>query len=116
MLWQSEPYGSRMDCHSPTFIKTCKQIKKSMGGVMDFLTMIKTIFVNYFQQNIYVAIALGVIFCLLLFRKPRVFFSIIFITMFLTGVLYLISTLSTTGAFQQQRIVQEEKQLYKDYL
>jgi chromate transport protein ChrA len=105
-----------MDCHSPTFIKTCKQIKKSMGGVMDFLTMIKTIFVNYFQDNMYIAIALAVVFCLLLFRKPKVFLTLIFVTVFLTGVLYLISTLSTTGAFQKQKLVQEEKQLYKDYL
>jgi chromate transport protein ChrA len=87
-----------------------------MEGVMDFLTMVKTIFINYFQHNIYVAIALGVVFSLLLFRKPKVLFSIILITLFITGVLYLISTLSTTGAFQKQKLVQEEKQLYKDYL
>jgi membrane protein implicated in regulation of membrane protease activity len=82
---------------------------------MDFLIAAKHIFVTYIQGHMYIAVALVMILCLLLFRKPKIFFAIFFIALFLAGVLYLISTLSTTGASQKQKLIKQEEQLYRDF-
>lgn len=82
---------------------------------MDFLIAVKHIFITYIQGHMYIAIALAMALGLLLFRKPKIFFTIFFITLFLTGVLYLISTLSSTGASQKQKLIKQEDQLYRDF-
>lgn len=81
---------------------------------MDFFSTIKYIFIPYFQENIYVAIALAVLFLLLLFRKPKIFFAVFFFAILLIGVLYLISTLSSVGVSQKEKLIHKEQQLYKD--
>jgi len=82
---------------------------------MNFLMMIKHIFSNYFQNNIYIVIVLAGVTCLLLFRKPKLFLIVFFISLILTGVLYLISTLSTKGVYEEQKYIYEEKQLYRNF-
>jgi multisubunit Na+/H+ antiporter MnhC subunit len=83
---------------------------------MNFLIAAKHIFITYIQGHMYIAIVLIIIFGLLLLRKPRIFFTILFIALFLTGVLYLISALSTTGASQKQKLLNQEEQLLnKDF-
>ncbi len=79
---------------------------------MDFLTAIKHVFIFYIQEHMYIAIALMMILVLLLIRKPKIFFLIVFISLLLTGVLYLISTLSTTGASHKQRLIQQEEKVF----
>lgn len=78
---------------------------------MDFLIAAKHIFITYFQGHMYIAIALIIVSGLLLLRKPKIFFTILFIALLLTGVLYLISTLSTTGAYQKQKLINQEERL-----
>jgi multisubunit Na+/H+ antiporter MnhC subunit len=78
---------------------------------MDFLTAIKHIFITYVQDHIYIGVAIIIVLGILLIRKPRVFLLILFISLILTGVLYLISTLSITGASHKQRLIHEEEQL-----
>jgi len=82
---------------------------------MDFLIAAKHIFVTYIQGHMYIAVALVMILGLLLFRKPKIFFTIFFIALLITGVLYLISTLSSTGASQKQKLIKQEEQLYRDF-
>lgn len=88
---------------------------KIRGWIMDFLIAAKHIFVTYIQGHMYIAVAIVMVLCLLLFRKPKIFFTIFFIALFLAGVLYLISTLSTTGASQKQKLIKQEEQLYRDF-
>ncbi len=83
---------------------------------MDFLLMIKYIFFDYFRDNIHIAIALAGVVCFLFLRKPKLFFTVFFIALILTGVLYLISTLTITGAYQEYRLLHKEKRLYREYL
>lgn len=82
---------------------------------MNFLLMIKHIFIAYFQNHIYIAIALAILSGLLLFRKPKPFFIAFFISLILTGVLYLMSILSTRGAYEEQKYIYEEKQLHRNF-
>jgi membrane protein implicated in regulation of membrane protease activity len=82
---------------------------------MDFLIAVKHIFITYIHGHMYIAIAIAIILSLLLFKKPKIFFTIFFIALFLAGVLYLISTLSTTGASQKQKLIKQEEELYRDF-
>lgn len=82
---------------------------------MDFLLMIKYIFLDYFRDNIHIAIALAGVVCFLFFRKPKLFVTVFFIALILTGVLYLISTLTITGVYQEYKLIHKEKH-YRDYL
>lgn len=82
---------------------------------MDFISLIETIFIGFFAENIYIAIALAAVFILLLIRKPKVFFAVICLAALLVGALYLISTLSSTGVSQKEKLLQKEEQLYKNY-
>jgi hypothetical protein len=52
---------------------------------------------NYFHDNIYITIALAVVLLYLLYRKPKLFFSLILVASVLTAVLYVISHLSSAG-------------------
>jgi len=83
---------------------------------MDFLLMIKYIFFDYFRDNIHIAIALAGVVCFLFLRKPKLFFTVFFITLILTGVLYLISNLTITGAYQEYKLLHKEKQLHREYI
>jgi len=52
---------------------------------------------NYFHANIYITIALAVVLLYLLFRKPKLFLSLLLIASVLTAVLYVISHISSAS-------------------
>jgi hypothetical protein len=83
---------------------------------MDFLLMIKYTFLDYFQDNIHIAIAFAGVVGLVFFRKPKLFFTVFSIALILTGVLYLISTLTITGAYEEHKYINKEKRHYGDYI
>jgi hypothetical protein len=82
---------------------------------MDFFLMIKYVFIDYLRDNIHIAISLAGVVGFLFLRKPKLFFTVFFIALILTGVLYLISTLTITGAYQEYKLIHKEKH-YRDYL
>ncbi|MBM4137636.1 MAG: hypothetical protein FJ241_12535 [Nitrospira sp.] len=81
---------------------------------MDFLETIKNILIPFIENNIYIAILVGALLIFLLFRKPKLFLAICLLALLLTGVLYLISSLSSTGTHQKQRLIQKEE-LYREH-
>ncbi len=83
---------------------------------MDFLAAFESIVRSFYQEYLYVVIALGLVLLVLLFRKPKIFLAILSIVLIITGVLYLISTLSSTGTTQKERLLYKEEKLYDDYL
>jgi len=52
---------------------------------------------NYFHDNIFITIALALGLLYLLYRKPKLFLSILLVTSVLTAVLYVISHISSAG-------------------
>jgi hypothetical protein len=63
--------------------------------------------INYFQQNIYIAIALAGVFLLLLLRKPKLFFTIVLIASINISLLYVISYTSSLGEAQKFNLIQK---------
>ncbi len=73
---------------------------------MDFFEIAKNI-VTFFQTNIFVAVVVSILLLYLLIRKTKFFLTVFFIVMFLAGLLYLISNLSTTGAAHKKSMIQK---------
>lgn len=65
-----------------------------------------------FAQNhtvIVIVLALGLLF--FMYRKPKLFFGILFLGLFLAGLYYMITTMAGSAAEQKKRMIpQEEKQ------
>jgi hypothetical protein len=73
---------------------------------MDFFGSINSI-IAFFQNNLFIAIAAAILLVFLLYRKPKLFLTIFFIALLLSGVFYLISTLSSTGVSHKGKILQK---------
>jgi hypothetical protein len=73
---------------------------------ISFEEIYNTIF-HYFNDNIYIAIALTVVLLYLLFRKPKFFLSILLVASVLTAVLYVISHISSAGIETKDVMIKE---------
>ena len=80
---------------------------------MDFSGFMDSI-VSYVQNNTVIAIviALGLLF--LIYRKPRVFFGILFLGLILAVSVYLITSMAGSGSNQKKRLIHEQKQIDTD--
>jgi len=74
---------------------------------MDFSDIINNIVV-YLQSNIYITVGLALVSLLLLFRKPKIFITLLVIVSILLGVLYMISGVSDTGSAYKRKMVKED--------
>jgi hypothetical protein len=65
-----------------------------------------------FAQNhtvIVIVLALGLLF--FMYRKPKLFFGILFLGLFLVGLYYMITSMAGSGSEQKKRMIpQEEKE------
>lgn len=65
-----------------------------------------------FAQNhpvIVIVLALGLLF--FIYRKPKLFFALLFLGLFLAGVFYMITSMVSSGSKQEKRLMHEvEKQ------
>ena len=73
---------------------------------MDFFGIVKNI-IAFFQTNIFVAAVAAILLLYLLIRKTKFFLTVFFIIMFLVGLLYMISNLSTTGTAHKKSMIRE---------
>jgi len=62
-----------------------------------------------FAQNhtvIVIVLALGLLF--FIYRKPKLFFVLLFLGLFLAGVLYMITSMAGSASDQKKRLIHEE--------
>jgi Ca2+/Na+ antiporter len=71
---------------------------------MDFSIIIDNI-VTLLRDNPLIVIALTVLLIIMLFRKPKLFLIISFITLILAAALYVISVVSYTGATEKKELI-----------
>ena len=63
-----------------------------------------------FAQNhpvIGIVLALGLLF--LIYRKPKLFFALLFLGLLLAGVFYMIISMASRGSEQEKRLIHEEE-------
>ncbi len=71
---------------------------------MDF-TIYQDVF-TYFQNNLIAAIAAVVIIALFMYKKPKLFFLLLFLSGIILGVMYIINTVSDIGTGHKKAIVE----------
>ena len=75
---------------------------------MDFSGYIDSI-VSFAQSNTVVAIVLALFLLFLIYRKPKLFFTLLFLGLFLMGVFYMIMDMAGSGSQQKKRMIDEEE-------
>ncbi len=65
--------------------------------------------VSFAQNNTVTAIAIAVILLFLIYRKPKLFFGILFLGLFLAVLFYLITSMAGSGSKQKKRLILEEE-------
>jgi len=71
---------------------------------MDLSPLIDSI-VTLLGNNLLISIALAILLIIMLFRKPKLFFMIFFITLFLGAVLYMIFSVSSTAVSEKKALI-----------
>jgi len=67
--------------------------------------------VSFIQNNTVIAIVIAVGLLFLIYRKPKLFFGILFLGLFLAVLFYLITSMAGSGSKAKKRqILEEEKQ------
>ncbi|MEF9426030.1 MAG: hypothetical protein L0956_02225 [Candidatus Mariimomonas ferrooxydans] len=73
---------------------------------MDFFDIGRSIN-GFLAGNLYISIAVAVLLLFLLFKKPKLFFTIFILALLMAGVFYVISTVSSTGVSHKQKMIEK---------
>ncbi|MDX1765014.1 MAG: hypothetical protein R3231_11900 [bacterium] len=71
---------------------------------MDLIN-ITAYFTELFQRNLYLTLAVGALFLIALFKKPKLVVSGVGMALFFAGVFYFISILSEPGVAHKEKMV-----------
>ena len=75
---------------------------------MDFLGVTDGIIpIAESHTGIIIALALGLLF--FIYRRPKLFFTLLFVGLFLAGSYYMITSMARSGSEQKERLIQEEE-------
>jgi hypothetical protein len=71
--------------------------------------------VSFVQNNTIIVIVLTLGLLFFMYRKPKLFFGLLLLGLFLAGLLYMITSIAGSGLKQGKRLIhEEEKQFNKD--
>ena len=73
-----------------------------LSGFMDSI-------ISFAQNNTIVAIVVGLAFLYLLYRKPKLFFVLLLLGLFLYGLIYMVTSMGGSGSAQKKKLIQEEE-------
>jgi len=73
-----------------------------LSGFMDSI-------ISFAQNNTIIAIVLVLGLLYFLYRKPKLFFVLLFIGLFLYGLFYMITSMGGSGAAQKKKMIQQEE-------
>jgi len=65
--------------------------------------------VSFIQNNTVIAIVIAVGLLLFIYRKPKLFFGILFLGLFLAVLFYLITSMAGSGSKAKKRLILEEE-------
>ncbi len=76
---------------------------------MDFSVFTNDI-ISYAQSHTFIVIVIAIGLLILLYRKPKVFFGMLFFSLVAAGLFYLIIYVSGPGKESKEKLLQEEQQ------
>jgi len=65
--------------------------------------------VSFAQNHMVIAIVLALGLLFFIYRKPKLFFVLLFLGLFLAGLFYMITSIAGPGSQQKRRLIQEER-------
>ena len=75
---------------------------------MDFSGFMDSI-VSFAQNNTVIAVVLALGLLFFMYRKPKLFFGLLFLGLFLAGLYYMITSMAGSGSEQKKRLLHEEE-------
>lgn len=84
-----------------------------LRGIMDVIVIIKNLtgqILVFAQAKPLIALAVLLILAYLIYRKPLFFFSVFVLGLILTGVLFVIFSISSSGVSEKERLIQKESE------
>jgi apolipoprotein N-acyltransferase len=75
---------------------------KDFSGFMDSI-------ISFAQNNTVIAIILALGLLYFLYRKPKLFFILLFLGLFLAGLYYMVTSMGGSGSAQKKRFIQQEE-------
>jgi len=75
---------------------------------VDFSAIMDSI-ISFAQNNTVIAIILSLGLLYFLYRKPKLFFVILFLGLFLYGLFYMITSVAGPGSAQKKKMIQQEE-------
>ena len=80
----------------------------SKGGLVDFSGFIDS-FVSFTHNHTVIAILLALVLLFLAYRTPKLFFTLLFLGVFLAGVFHMITRMAGSGSELKKRLFHEEE-------
>ena len=65
--------------------------------------------ISFAQNNTVIAIILALGLLYFLYRKPKLFFILLFLGLFLAGLYYMVTSMGGSGSAQKKRLIQQEQ-------
>ena len=66
--------------------------------------------VSFVHTNTVIALILALGLLFFMYRKPKLFFTLLFLGLFLVGLYYLITNMASSGSEQKKRLISEEEE------
>ncbi len=63
--------------------------------------------ISFSKDNPIIAVVVGLFLLFLLFRKPKLFLGLLFLSLILAGVLYFIMDISSTGKSEKGKMIEK---------
>lgn len=76
--------------------------------MIDFFSIINEVSA-YLQANIKIAIAIALLLLIIIYKKPKLFMLIFVISVVLSGALYLISNIASTGTSYKGKLIKQRQ-------
>jgi hypothetical protein len=73
-----------------------------LSGFMDSI-------ISFAQNNTIIAIVLVLGLLYFLYRKPKLFFVLLFLGLFLYGLFYMITSVAGPGSAEKRKLIQQEE-------
>jgi hypothetical protein len=83
--------------------------RKFREGLVDFSGFIDSV-VSFTQNHTVIAILLALAVLFFAYRKPKLFFTLLFLGLFLVGVFHMITSMAGSGSELKKRLFHEEEQ------
>ncbi len=65
--------------------------------------------VSFAQNHMVIAILVALALLFFLYRRPKLFFSLLFLGLFLAGLFYLVTNMARSGSEQKRKLIHEEE-------